>query len=187
MHIMNQSEKSVAVPDEIVMRKIYVIRNLNIMLDRDLAELFEVKPIRLREQVKRNIEKFPPHFMFQLTNSETEWMVSQNAIPSRQHLGGTLPYVFTEYGVLQLANVLRSGKAVQVSIKIIEVFVKMREYLSSQHELYHKIEELERKGLEHDEKLVLIFQYLKQLEQVKQEEQEFRNRKSIGFRQAGKE
>lgn len=75
------------------------------MLDRDLAELFEVKSIRLREQVKRNAEKFPVHFMFQLTNEEVEVMVSQNAIPSRQHLGGSLPYVFTEHGVLQLANV----------------------------------------------------------------------------------
>ena len=75
------------------------------MLDRDLAELFEVKAIRLREQVKRNIEKFPVHFMFQLTNEEVEAMVSQNAIPSRQHLGGSLPYV------------LKSNRATQVSIR----------------------------------------------------------------------
>jgi hypothetical protein len=75
------------------------------MLDRDLAELFDVKAIRLREQVRRNTEKFPVHFMFQLTLEEVEIMVSQNAIPSKQHLGGYLPLVFTEHGVLQLANV----------------------------------------------------------------------------------
>lgn len=80
-------------PDEIIFSKIYLIRGEKVMLDRDLAELFEVKAIRLREQVKRNMEKFPLHFMFQLTNEEVKIMISQNAIPSRQHLGGALPYV----------------------------------------------------------------------------------------------
>ena len=89
------------------MDKIYLIRNQKVMLDRDLAELFSVNAIRLREQVKRKPDKFPPHFMFQLTESEVEMMVSQNAIPSKKHLGGTLPYVFSEYGVLQLANILK--------------------------------------------------------------------------------
>lgn len=70
------------------------------MIGRDLAELYDVKPTRLREQVKRNIERFPNNFMFQLDEQEVEWMVSQNAIPSFQHLGGALPYTFTEHGVL---------------------------------------------------------------------------------------
>ena len=96
------------------------------MLDKDLANLFAVRAIRLREQVKRNRDKFPSHFMFQLTDYEVDIMVSQNAIPSRQHLGGSLPFVFTEHGVLQLANVLKSKRATQVSIRIIEIFVKMR-------------------------------------------------------------
>ncbi len=86
------------------------------MLDRDLAALYGVKAIRLREQVKRNLSKFPSHFMFQLTEQEVEIMVSQNAIPSKQNLGGTLPYAFTEHGVLMLANVLKSERAVQVCI-----------------------------------------------------------------------
>ncbi len=84
---------SVLLPDEVITSKIYLIRNEKVMLDRDLAELFDVKAIRLREQVKRNIEKFPSHFMFQLTNEEVEIMVSQNAIPSK-HLGGYLPSFF---------------------------------------------------------------------------------------------
>jgi hypothetical protein len=96
-------------PDEVITSKIYLVRKEKIMLDRDLAELFDVKAIRLREQVKRNLEKFPQHFIFQLTDKEVDSMVSQNAIPSKQHLGGALPYVFTEHGVLQLANVLKSG------------------------------------------------------------------------------
>lgn len=79
------------------------------MLDKDLAALYGVKPIRLREQVKRNINRFPDRFMFQLTENEVTFMVSQNAIPSKQHLGGTLPYAFTEHGVLMLANVLKKA------------------------------------------------------------------------------
>ena len=75
--------KQIAIPEEVVMSKIYEIRGEKVMIDRDLAELYDVKPIRLREQVKRNKEKFPPHFMFRLTEKETDNMVSQNAIPSK--------------------------------------------------------------------------------------------------------
>src|SRR5215471_18895794 len=98
------------IPDEIVMNKIFLIRGQKIMLDRDLAELYGVKPTRLREQVKRNITRFPENFMFQLSEGEAEMMVSQNAIPSRKHMGGSLPFAFTEHGVLMLANILKSPK-----------------------------------------------------------------------------
>src|SRR3974377_536301 len=101
-------------PQEGLINKIYFLRNEKIMLDRDLAVLYGVKAIRLREQVKRNLTKFPSHFMFQLTRQEVEIMVSQNAIPSKKHLGGTFPYAFTEHGVLMLANVLKSERAIQV-------------------------------------------------------------------------
>ena len=144
-------------PDEIIFSKIYLIRGEKVMLDRDLAELFEVKAIRLREQVKRNMEKFPLHFMFQLTNEEVKIMVSQNAIPSRQHLGGALPYVFTEHGVLQLANVLKSGQATQMSIKIIEVFVKMRQLLTDNLSLKLDIEEIKKKLANQDKNIELVF------------------------------
>ena len=87
--------KGIAIPDEVVMNKIYQIRDHRVMFDRDLAELYGVKAIRLREQVKRNRERFPDNFMFQLTKMEVENMVSQNAIPSRQHLGG---YTVTKTG-----------------------------------------------------------------------------------------
>ncbi len=93
---MSDQAGSIAIPDEVLMNKIYLIRGQKVMLDSDLAELFDVKAIRLREQVKRNTDKFPVHFMFRLTSEEVEIMVSQNAIPSKQHLGGSLPYVFTE-------------------------------------------------------------------------------------------
>jgi hypothetical protein len=85
---------SIIVPNEIIENKIYLKRNVKIMLDRDLAILFGVKPYRLREQIARNPDKFPEHFMFRLNEVETEILVSQNAIPSKQALGGSLPYVF---------------------------------------------------------------------------------------------
>src|ERR1700752_3251586 len=121
MICMSKEESFIVIPEEVILNKIYVIRNQKVMLDRDLAELFGVKSFRLREQVKRNESKFPEHFMFQLTDLEVEIMVSQNAIPSKKHLGGYLPYVFTEHGVLMLANVLKSDLATKVSIKIIEL------------------------------------------------------------------
>ena len=164
------------VPQQVILSKIFVLRGRNVMLDRDLAKLYGVKPIRLREQVKRNIMRFPENFMFQLTEEEAEWMVSHFAIPSKQHLGGPLPYVFSEHGVLQLANVLRSDRAVHMSITIIEVFVKMREMLLTNNELLLQMEEIRRKVAGQDEKIELIFNYLKQF--VKEQEAE---RKPIGF------
>lgn len=90
-------------PIEAIERKIYLLRGQKVLLDKDLAALYGVKPIRLREQVKRNLNRFPDDFMFQLNDQEIDVMVSQNAIPSRRHLGGARPYVFTEQGVAMLA------------------------------------------------------------------------------------
>jgi len=92
------------IPAEVIERKIYLMRGQKVMLDKDLAVLYGVKPIRLREQVKRNIRRFPDDFMFQLNEKEIDFMVSQNAIPSRKYLGGSQPYVFTEQGVAMLSS-----------------------------------------------------------------------------------
>jgi hypothetical protein len=100
------------------------------MLDRHLAELYGVRPLRLREQVKRNIERFPGDFIFRLTVAETQFLVSQNAIPSWKHLGGALPYVFTQEGVAMLSSVLRSERAVQVNIRIMRAFVRFQRWAS---------------------------------------------------------
>ena len=155
--------KSMAVPDEVVMNKIYLVRGHKVMLDRDLAELYGVKAIRLREQVKRNQERFPGNFMFQLDEKEVDNMVSQNAIPSKQYLGGSLPYAFTEHGVLMLANVLKSEQAITMSIRIIEIFVKLRETLLTHKDILLKLEQLERKVVKQDGDIKLIFKYLKEL------------------------
>jgi hypothetical protein len=135
---------------EFIARHIYLIRGQKVMLDTDLAELYGVKAIRLREQVKRNRERFPSDFMIQLTEAEVDRMVSQNAIPSRQHLGGYLPYVFTQEGVAMLSSVLRSERAVQVNITIMRAFVRLREMLASNRDLARKLEVLEKKFTKHD-------------------------------------
>lgn len=154
--------------------KIYTIRNKEVMLDTHLAELYEVKARRLREQVKRNIERFPDDFMFQLTETEVDFMVSQNAIPSKQHLGGALPYVFTEQGIYMLATVLRSEVAVQINIAIIRTFTKMREFSFHYNALARQIIELERK---HDKKFKEVF---KQLDEIVLETQKT-DEKVMGF------
>ena len=165
---MAQYKNNLVIPDEFINSKIYVIRDKKVMLDRDLAELFNVKTIRLREQVKRNKEKFPLHFMFQLSEEEVEIMVSQNAIPSKQHLGGSLPYAFSEYGVLQLANVLKSARATHVSIKVIEVFVKMREMLTDTLRLHLDVELIKKKLESQDRNIELVFSYLDELMEKKE-------------------
>ena len=142
---MAKSVNKITVVDEIIVNKIYYIRKQKIMLDRDLAALYGVQAIRLREQVKRNLGRFPPNFMFQLTAKEVETMVSQNAIPSKQQLGGFLPYAFTEHGVLMLASVLKSKQALDVSIRVIEIFVKMREMLSTNKDILLQMQKVEKK------------------------------------------
>jgi hypothetical protein len=106
--------------------------------------------------------RFPENFMFQLTENEVDVMVSQNAIPSKQYLGGHLPYVFTEHGVLQLSNVLKSERAIQISIKIIELFVKMREMLLTHKDILLKLEEMRKSIKSNDERIDMIYNYLVQ-------------------------
>lgn len=130
------------------------------MLDRDLAEFYEVKPIRLREQVKRNADRFPSDFMFQLTDAEVDTLVSQSAIPSRQHLGGAMPYAFTEQGVAALSGVLRSDRAVEVSIQIARAFVAMRSLLLTHSRIFQRLEAVEHKQIETDKKLEIVLDAL---------------------------
>lgn len=150
--------------EDTIKSKIFNIRGLSVMLDRDLAELYEVKSIRLREQVKRNIDRFPSDFMFQLNENEVELMVSQNAIPSKKHLGGSLPFVFTEQGVSSLSSILRSETAIKVHINIVRSFVKMRKMISQDLSIFQRLENIEtlriKDKLEIDEKFEKLFNAL---------------------------
>ena len=149
--------------DDVLLGKVRYIRGQKVMLDRDLDELYGVKPIRLREQVKRSIARFPEQFMFQLTASELRDLVSQNAIPSHSHTGGTLPFAFTEHGILMVANVLRSEQAIAVSIRIINLFVRMRQVMLTHNDILLRLEQLERRIGERGTDIQSIFEYLKQL------------------------
>ncbi len=162
LNMMNE-KPNLIVPDEVLINKIYLLRDQKVMLDRDLAELYGVLPRRLREQVKRNINHFPAHFMFQLSEAEANMMLTQKAIPSNRHLGGTLPYAFTEYGVLMLATVLKSDQAIRVSIQIIEIFVKLRKVLSDHSEIKKAIQKLETKTDNNTKNLEVVFKYIDEL------------------------
>jgi phage regulator Rha-like protein len=160
---MPKRDLEVLVAEHKILSRIYVVRGERIMLDRDLAELYGVEARRLREQVKRNAERFPSKFMFQLKEKEVETMVSQNAIPSRQSLGGALPYAFTEHGVLMLANVLKSKQALDVSIRVIEIFVKMREYALTHKDILIQLAKLEKEVKGNSKDIANIFMVLKEL------------------------
>ncbi len=148
------------IESNIIQSRIFTIRGLQVMLDRDLAEFYGVKPIRLREQVKRNIGRFPDDFMFQLTPEEVDFMVSQNAIPSKQHLGGALPYAFTEAGVSMLASVLRSETAVKMSVQIVRAFVSMRRFIAGNAAIFQRLDKIEQKQLVTDTRLDKVFEAL---------------------------
>jgi len=152
------------IPDELVMNKIYIIRGQKVMLDMDLAELYHVETKRLKEQVKRNELRFPADFMFRLTNKEWNSLRSQIAT-SNTGRGGIryLPLAFTEQGVAMLSSVLNSETAIRVNIRIIRVFTKMRALLLTHKDILLQLEKMENKIASHDNDIVVIFDYLKQL------------------------
>jgi hypothetical protein len=175
---------SVLVPNEVILQKIYLIRGYKVMIDRDLAELYRVETKRLKEQVKRNIARFPAHYMFELTQKENEILRSQFATLRHGEHSKYLPFAFTEHGVLQLSNVLKSQRAIKVSIKIIDVFVQLREMLANNTELRLEIEKIKKKldnqGRNLDDQgknLEVIFKYLDELLEKKE-----KTRKQIGYK-----
>jgi hypothetical protein len=147
-------------PEELVDRRIYVIRDQRVMLDRDLAELYGVKAIALRQQVKRNMDRFPKDFLFQLHAREIQSLVSQNVIPDERSLGGFKPYAFTEQGVAMLSSVLTSKRALQVNIAIMRAFVRMREMWIDHQDLLRKIQDIE---LRYDDKFQEVFDAIRAL------------------------
>lgn len=158
---MKKNEKEIiTIPDERIVSKIFLIRGKKVIIDRDLAELYVVKAIVLRQAVKRNIKRFPPDFMFQLNQEESKLLVSQNVIPSMKYFGGYFPYVFTEQGVAMLSSVLNSERAIQVNIQIIRTFTQLRDLLLTHKDLREKIEDMEKK---YDKQLREIFEAIKYL------------------------
>jgi phage regulator Rha-like protein len=159
------AESKSLVPVERIEKLILLVRGRKVMLDRDLAELYGVETFNLNKAVKRNAERFPEDFMFQLAKPEAEALRFQFGISKTQGRGGRryLPYVFTEQGVAMLSSALRSERAVQVNIAIMRAFVKLREFLATHKELAQKLSELERNIENHDAEIKLIFDAIRKL------------------------
>ena len=179
------------ITDEVIISKIYFIRGQKIMLDRDLAKLYGVTTGNLNLAVKRNKDRFPDDFMFQLKKEEFQDSILQSAISKKQGRGGIrkLPYAFTEQGVSMLSSVLNSQTAIEVNIRIIRVFSKMREMLLTHKDILLKLEQIEKKMMKQDGKMKkyendirMIFEVLKELLNPPQEP-----RKRIGFRISNEE
>ncbi len=152
----------VEISEETLMSKIFLIRGTKVMFDRDLAELYGVETRRLKEQVRRNIGRFPSDFMFEMTKKELEDWMSQFATSKSEIMGiRRPPFVFTEHGVLMLSSILNSDRAIKVNIQIMRIFTKMRGILLAHKDLILKMQDLEKTVSGHDEKIQLIFNYLK--------------------------
>ncbi len=180
---MTKKQTAIAIPEEIIMSKIYEIRGQKVMLDRDLAELYQVETKVLKQAVRRNITRFPVKYMFELTEKEHESLRSQ-FVTSKTGRGGTryLPMVFTEHGVLQLSNILKSDRAEKVSFIIIDVFVRLREMILTHKDILMELETIKQKVGSNSNDIELIFNYLKQFEAAKQQELEQQQRAKIGYK-----
>ena len=180
---MNHPLKSITIPDEVVISKIYKVRNFKVMLDRDLADLYGVETKVLKQSVKRNISRFPSDFMFEMSEGEFNTWRKEFVRTTEDKKGlRYAPFCFTEQGVAMLSSILNSDRAIQVNIQIIRIFTKMRELLSTHQEILQKLEQIEMKDIEQDKKIMLIFEYLKQFETLKNQELEKKNRAKIGFK-----
>ncbi len=161
---MAKAIKSLMIPDEMVMNKIYLIRGQKVMMDRDLAGLYQVETRVLNQAIRRNIDRFPGDFMFQLTEKEFENWKSQIVISNSEKMGlRKRPLVFTEQGVAMLSSVLKSETAIRVNIQIIRVFTRMKEMIMTHKDILLQLERMEPKLAGYDEDIKLIFKYLKQL------------------------
>ncbi|HED07247.1 MAG TPA: ORF6N domain-containing protein [Ignavibacteria bacterium] len=151
------------IPTERIINRILVVRNQKVILDRDLATLYNVETRTLKQAVKRNIERFPNDFMFILSKKEIDRMVSQSVIPSKSYFGGSSPFAFTEQGVAMLSSVLKSKRAIEVNILVMRTFVKLRQIISSHQKIEKKLKEFENTINEHDEQIIQIMKVIHQL------------------------
>ncbi|MFI0492128.1 ORF6N domain-containing protein [Flavobacterium sp.] len=169
--------KEILIPDDIISSKIYLIRNQKVMLDKDLSELYAVETKQLKRQVRRNLERFPEDFMFELSQQEFDNLRSQFGTSS---WGGSryMPMAFTEQGVAMLSSVLNSPTAIRVNIQIIRVFTKIREMLTDTLSMKLEIEEIKKKLSNHTKNIELVFNYLDELIDKKENAEP---RKKIGY------
>ena len=164
---------------EMIKNSIHEIRGKKVMLDKDLAKLYEVETRVLKQAVRRNMERFPEDFMLTLDQSEIQNLVSQNVIPTINHFGGALPFAFTEQGIAMLSSVLKSKTAIQINISIMRAFVMIRQFALTYQELNEKLIELEKK---HNQKFTDIDQVLNYLIKKDQQQTQQTARKQVGYK-----
>ena len=175
---MTSVENSIIIVDEVVMSKIYIVRGQKVMLDKDLAELYQIETKYLKRQVKRNIERFPEDFMMELTKEEEDSLRCQFGTLKRGEHIKYLPYAFTEQGVAMLSSVLNSPKSIQVNIQIIRIFTRIRQMLMDNTEIRLAIEKLEKKTDNNTKNIEVVFQYMDELIDKKEN---IKPRKKIGY------
>ncbi len=177
---MEMTTSLVKIPDEVIIDKIIVLRNKKVMIDRDLALLYGVTTKRLNEQVKRNVKRFPTDFMFQITLEEKEQLILMFEHLSNLKYSPVLPFVFTEHGAVMLASVLSSDQAISVNIQIIRVFTHIRQMLADNTELRLEVEKIKHRLEKQDKNMELVFQYLDEL--LEKKEEPGLSRKRIGYK-----
>lgn len=180
MNAQNKLPKSVT-SNELIINQIYIIRDQKVMLDKDLAKLYQVETKALNRAVQRNIKRFPDDFIFRLTTEEFEILKCQIGTSS---WGGArkLPYAFTEQGVAMLAGVLNSDRAIMVNIQIMRVFTEMRKMLLDNTELRLAIEEIKKKTENNVKNIEVVFRYLDELIEKKESKKKPNNSKPLGYR-----
>jgi hypothetical protein len=172
------------IPNEVIMNKIYFIRGQKVMLDRDLAELYAVETKVLKQSVKRNMDRFPDDFMFEMTKEELENWRSQFVTSKSDAMGLRYsPFCFTEQGVAMLSSVLKSDRAIKMNIEIMRAFTRIRRMLTENTDLRLAIEKLERKSDNHSKNIEVLFSYLDELGDKKEDKtKEQKLRKYIGYK-----
>jgi len=170
--------ENLTISEETITDKIYIIRNQKVMLDRDLAKLYGVETRVLNQAVKRNIGRFPDDFMFEVSKVEFDNLISQIVTSS---WGGTrkLPFAFTEHGVMMLSSVLKSDKAIQTNIQIMRTFTKVKQMLLDTSDIKLNIVQIQKKLENHDKNIELVFSYLDELNEKKEDE---KPRVKIGYK-----
>jgi hypothetical protein len=175
-----ENTDNIMIPDEIIMNQIYFIRGHKVMLDSDLSTLYEVETKQLKRQVKRNIDRFPEDFMFELTPEEYNFSRSQNGTLKQGSNIKYSPMVFTEQGVAMLSSVLNSKRAIKVNIQIIRIFTRIRKILADNTDIRLEIEKIRNKLDNQDKNMEIVFRYLDEL--LEKQERPNPPRKQIGFK-----
>lgn len=178
---MNKTITNILIQEQVVLEKIYHIRDQKVMLDLDLAVLYEVETRALKQAVKRNIQRFPEDFMFQLTKEEWQQVITIcDNLPKSAKFSPATPFVFTEQGVAMLSSILNSERAINVNIQVIRIFARLRNMVADNTQIRLEIEKIKNKLENQDKNMEIVFQYLDELLELK--ETPVPKRKRIGFK-----